>query len=1571
MPSFYGENPPDTEVGSTDATESQVSEDAVTETDTSGGFYQGSPEQTTTEAYEEDARQAKEAAETAQTAAEAAQAAAEASESAASSSESNAASSQSAAATSATNASNSASAAAGSATTAATQASNAASSATAAAGSASNAASSESAAASSETAAASSQTAAAGSATAAASSAGTASTKASEAATSATNAAASESAAASSESNASTSASQAATSATNAASSESAAASSETNAASSASAASTSASNAASSASAASSSATAAASSASSASTSATAAGSARDAALAALDSFDDRYLGQKSSDPSLDNDGNALVAGALYFDTVNTVMKVYDGSQWLAAYASVSGALLAINNLNDVSNTATARSNLGLGTASEQNVTYFATAAQGSLADSALQNGDNVSVLTNDSGYLTGNETITLTGDVSGSGTTSISVTIADDSHNHVISNVDGLQTALNAKQDASTALTTSNYSTTLDGRYYTETEVGTFFSGSSAITGYNKTNWDTAYGWGDHGVEGYLTGNQTITLTGDVSGSGTTSIAVTIADDSHNHVISNVDGLQSALDDLTPTSNDTFNGTYPLVWVASDVLYSSTFMTINGSTDTLTVPNISTSGAITSTGTSTFAGIRVNNSNTALSQGGGNSLRITTDSGYVEVGPKNGTYSHFSTDRGNFYFSQPVHFDGQIYNYNAGATDQPYWHAGNDGSGSGLDADTVDGVHASQIMSKGTDIPGSANLNDYTTIGFYHQNANANASSGSNYPANAAGMLTVTADGNMVYQTYHQYNGNAYYHRSYYSGTWYPWRKVWTNGNDGSGSGLDADLLDGAQSSSFLRSDVADTFGAQLSSANNVPIRFVAPNATDTNDGKIGAGIFGSGLNIVGAQTTTGQGRVIRLWGSLITDQGHTYWHSANDGSGSGLDADLLDGQQASAFEPANATILHQGSDIGNQDWNTFIDGTEASWNTVLNHSGSNRPSSAYTYGTALSFSKSGQAKLQIYAPETSSGGGTSAGMWYRTGWNTGYRAWQRIWDSGNHGSGSGLDADLLDGIEATDFLRSDVSDVYAGRVLQFGTAGNGQNTGGAFLTIEGNTHTDGEGSGRLFFREHNSTTSSADNYGMSLGYRGGLTSVTTAMGNSWTGLASIGNGEWGMWGHDNNATGALIMHGPRNGSYVDFAGGIRLGGNGENELKLLSTSLINGVSTNVTQLEGRQIDLYAYDKINLRTGGSATDTIHFTAVGLERMEIGSGYVNVKSANLQIDGTTVINASRGAILSGDSSITGGRLTITDNNDALRIRATTNGAGANIAFSDASASSFSQSGYLAYYHSDGQSYGSGNSFTFTSTESTLTVLADGKLMFKEGLYVKPSSGTGAGTQIVDASRNLVNIGTISATGLTVDGGQNTTVDIKSNNDGKSLLRLMGDSQGTGQLYVGQSTGYGGGIEYNGDNSPSTTGAGADYIALYRRSNNTESWTARNYVNNADWEFRGNVTAYASDARLKENVTTITDALEKVQRLRGVEFDWKDGCAEIGFMPSLKHETGVIAQEVQAVIPDAAYPAPFDNDYLTVQKDKIVPLLIEAIKEQQTQIEELKALIKEIKNGDH
>ena len=104
-------------------------------------------------------------------------------------------------------------------------------------------------------------------------------------------------------------------------------------------------------------------------------------------------------------------------------------------------------------------------------------------------------------------------------------------------------------------------------------------------------------------------------------------------------------------------------------------------------------------------------------------------------------------------------------------------------------------------------------------------------------------------------------------------------------------------------------------------------------------------------------------------------------------------------------------------------------------------------------------------------------------------------------------------------------------------------------FGLPGLGINNNGRWLSIEGNADASGEGSGRIFFTEHNSTTAGMDNYGMSLGYRGGATSIVGASGNTWTGLTQIGNGQWGMFGHNDDATGALIMSGDRAATFVEF--------------------------------------------------------------------------------------------------------------------------------------------------------------------------------------------------------------------------------------------------------------------------------------------------------------------------------------------------------------------------------------------------------------------------------------
>ena len=116
-----------------------------------------------------------------------------------------------------------------------------------------------------------------------------------------------------------------------------------------------------------------------------TAAESARDATLAAYDNFDDRYLGSKTSNPSVDNDGNALVAGALYFNSTSGAMQVYTGSAWVAAYVSGTGFLATANNLSDVASTSTARTNLGLVASATTDTTNASNISSGTLPTGRL----------------------------------------------------------------------------------------------------------------------------------------------------------------------------------------------------------------------------------------------------------------------------------------------------------------------------------------------------------------------------------------------------------------------------------------------------------------------------------------------------------------------------------------------------------------------------------------------------------------------------------------------------------------------------------------------------------------------------------------------------------------------------------------------------------------------------------------------------------------------------------------------------------------------------------------------------------------------------------------------------------------------------------------------------------------------------------------------------------------------------------------------------------------------------------------------------------------------------------
>ena len=117
----------------------------------------------------------------------------------------------------------------------------------------------------------------------------------------------------------------------------------------------------------------------------------------------------------------------------------------------------------------------------------------------------------------------------------------------------------------------------------------------------------------------------------------------------------------------------------------------------------------------------------------------------------------------------------------------------------------------------------------------------------------------------------------------------------------------------------------------------------------------------------------------------------------------------------------------------------------------------------------------------------------------------------------------------------------------------------------------------------------------------------------------------------------------------------------------------------------------------------------------------------------------------------------------------------------------------------------------------------------------------------------------------------------------------------------------------------------------------------------------------------------GEVTAYFSDQRLKANITAITNAVDKVMSINGVYYNPNQLAADLAGEDITVQRVGLLAQEVEAILPHVVRAAPFDigdngtsksgENYKTLQYERIVPLLVEAIKEQQSQIAALNSRI--------
>jgi len=105
----------------------------------------------------------------------------------------------------------------------------------------------------------------------------------------------------------------------------------------------------------------------------------------------------------------------------------------------------------------------------------------------------------------------------------------------------------------------------------------------------------------------------------------------------------------------------------------------------------------------------------------------------------------------------------------------------------------------------------------------------------------------------------------------------------------------------------------------------------------------------------------------------------------------------------------------------------------------------------------------------------------------------------------------------------------------------------------------------------------------------------------------------------------------------------------------------------------------------------------------------------------------------------------------------------------------------------------------------------------------------------------------------------------------------------------------------------------------------------------------------------------GNIIAYYSDDRLKTRTGNIENALAKVESLTGFYYEANNTAQSLGY--KVKPEVGLSAQDVDAVMPEVVYAAPIDPEYKTVDYPRLIPLLVEAIKELSAQVKELQAKV--------
>jgi hypothetical protein len=246
-------------------------------------------------------------------------------------------------------------------------------------------------------------------------------------------------------------------------------------------------------------------------------------------------------------------------------------------------------------------------------------------------------------------------------------------------------------------------------------------------------------------------------------------------------------------------------------------------------------------------------------------------------------------------------------------------------------------------------------------------------------------------------------------------------------------------------------------------------------------------------------------------------------------------------------------------------------------------------------------------------------------------------------------------------------------------------------------------------------------------------------------------------------------------------------------------------------------------------------------------------------------------------------------------------------------------------------------------------------SYTHSITGNAGTVTGG---VYTYGSYANPSWITSIANTKIDGSITNAQIASLATSKLT---GTVTSDQLASVANSK-ITGTMAATQLSNTITYGITVSNATSATSATSASSSTTAGTADSANALNTSNNyrMNSLGVGTAASGTSGEIRAinNITAYYSDDNLKTRIGNIENALEKVMSLNGFYYEANEAAQALGY--TVKREVGVSAQEVQKILPEIVVPAPIDDKYLTVHYEKLIPLLIESIKELKAEIDVLK-----------